>query len=52
MKTKILTDREMDYMIRSIRVFIKETSERFNISEEDAIYKIERELRLKKRWER
>jgi len=49
---KILTDRELDYLIRSIRVFIKETSERFNISEEDAIYKIERELRLKAKFER
>jgi len=51
MKTKYLTERDVDYLIRSIRVFIKETSERFNISEDDAIYKIERELRLKKRWE-
>jgi len=43
---KILTDKEYEYFIMSVKAFVAETSERFNISEEDVIRKIERELRL------
>ena len=46
MKTKVLTDRELEYLQKSLKAFIGEICERFDITEEDAVYKIKREIDL------
>lgn len=46
MKTKILSDKELEYLQKSLKAFIREIRERFDLSEEDAIYKIKREIDL------
>jgi len=45
-KTKILSDKELEYLQKSLKAFIGEICERFSITEEDAVYKIKREIDL------
>jgi hypothetical protein len=48
MQTKRLSDKEHKYFVASLKTFIKEESERFGLSEEDVVWKLERELRFLK----
>ena len=45
-ENKILTDKEFEYFQRSLKAFVHEISERFNISKEGVVYKLQRELKL------
>lgn len=47
MMQKILTDKEYEYFVVSVRAFVNEVCERFHLSEDEAVEKIRRELKLR-----